>query len=74
MGVLGDGDILALALCAVISFLAYSMRIWTLALVSTVGLSILAMRFYADSGDLLILALMLAVAWIQMIAIQKRTG
>lgn len=71
--VVSDIDVLMLALCAVLSLLAVKMRSWPVASISYIGLILLSFRFYDATGDLLILGLMWAVAFIQLIYAESRS-
>lgn len=71
--ILGDLDILAMIMCAVLSLIAARMRSWPIAFIATVGLVIESLRLYAASQDLLILGLMWAVAFIQLVFAESRS-
>lgn len=70
--IVGESDIIVLAFCFVLSYLAVKGKTWPLALISAIGLSVEAMRLYSASSDLLILGLLFLVAWAQLIIIQRR--
>ena len=71
--ILGDLDILAMVMCAVLSLIAVKMRSWPIAFITTVGLIIESLCLYALSQDLLVLGLMWAVAFIQLIYAESRS-
>lgn len=71
--VLGDVDILILVMCAVLSLISIKMKSWPVAFVSMVGLVILSLRIYDASGDFLILGLIWAVAFMQLIYAESRS-
>lgn len=71
--VLGDIDILIMVMCAVLSLISIKMRSWPVAFISMVGLIILSFRIYDATEDLLILGLMWAVAFIQLIYVESRS-
>lgn len=71
--VLGDIDILIMVMCAVLSLISIKMRSWPVAFISMVGLIILSFRIYDATEDLLILGLMWAVAFIQLIYAESRS-
>lgn len=71
--VLGDIDVLILVMCAVLSLISIKMKSWPVAFVSMVGLIILSFRIYDATEDLLILALMWAVAFMQLIYAESRS-
>lgn len=71
--VLGDIDVLILVMCAILSLISIKMKSWPISFISMVGLIILSFRIYDATEDLLILALMWAVAFIQLIYAESRS-
>jgi len=65
--VITDIQILCIAICTVLSFVAYKIRIPTLAVVPAVGFFILGFEIYTASQDLLVLGLFYLVAVVQFV-------
>lgn len=65
--VLTDIQILALIMCAVLSYIAYRTRTPTISLIPAIGFFLLGFKIYEASEDLLILALFFMTAIVQFV-------
>ena len=65
--VITDIQVLCILMCAVLSFVAYRIRIPSLAVVPAIGFFILGFEIYTASQDLLVLGLFYLVAVIQFV-------
>lgn len=62
---------MGMLLCIFLAIIAYKIRSWPVVFVSSIGWTIIALRFYEVSGDLLSLALMISVAIVQIFIIPE---
>ena len=65
--ILTDIQILELMMCAVLSFVAYKVKMPSVALIPAIGLFVLGFQIYSSSDDLLILALFYITAILQFV-------
>ncbi len=65
--IITDIQILAMLICAALSFIAYKVRIPTIAVIPAIGFFILGFEIYTASEDLLILGLFFMLAVVQFV-------
>lgn len=59
--------ILELLICVGLTLIAYKIQSWPIAFVSSLGITIIGLNLFTDSGDWLILALTLGLAFSQIL-------
>lgn len=70
--VITDVQVLCIIICAVLSFVAYRVRIPSLAIVPAIGFFVLGFEIYSASQDLLVLGLFYLVAVVQFVLAFRR--
>lgn len=65
--IITDVQVLCILMCAVLSFVAYKVRIPSLAVVPAIGFFVLGFEIYSASQDLLVLGLFYLTAVVQFV-------
>lgn len=69
--IIGEELIIALAVCLALSLLALKFKQPAIALVSSIGVTIVALSLYDDGCGVLVLGLMLALAFFQVLVVMR---
>lgn len=69
---IGEIMILAMLLCVGLTIMAYVMRMWPVAFISSMGWVIISLRLFEEYGDMLISSLVIMFAISQIIMIRDK--
>lgn len=66
--------VLAMILCVGLTIIGYVMKMWPVTFISSLGWAIVSIQIFQDTGDYLILGLMVTLAIAQIVMVRDAEG